>query len=233
MASLEQRLAAFVAAVGADIKALQAGGGGGGGTGVKTSALLPANTPLDGTELVPVVQNGVNRQVTRADLVRTDVQKCMTAAQANTTVTPAPAFQLSTALDVGTWLVKVWVCYRAAAATTGIEMFLRHNGTTTRLVSTWYTLSGSGITTGIANGNADQATTATAQVIEGKGQRASNVASGTTQGVDTPNADQFAVVEGIVVVTAIGALDLMFRSEVATSAVTLMEGTTLEARKVA
>ena len=43
-------------------------GGGGSASGTKVSALPAATTPLDGTGLVPIVQAGVSKQVTVADL---------------------------------------------------------------------------------------------------------------------------------------------------------------------
>jgi hypothetical protein len=125
--------------------------------------------------------------------------------------------------------VKYWICYRSAATTTGIQMYLDHTGTTTRCVGTWYTLTTGGTA---ATGIADQATVATAQMLEGKGQRAAGTASGTMQGVDSANADQFAVMEGIVIVTGSGTMELMFNSEVGGSAVTMMEGTSLTATQV-
>lgn len=155
----------------------------------------------------------------------------LAATQANSTVTPAVVTNLTKAgIVAGTYLFKYWVCYRAAATTTGIEMFVEFTGTVSRLVSTWYTLTTGGAA---ATGVADQATTATAQMLEGKGQRVKNAASGPTQGVDSANADQFAVVEGLMIVTATGDLQLKFRSEVAASAVTMMEGTSLTLTKVA
>jgi hypothetical protein len=63
--SLQTRLEALITAIGADVKALQAGGGG--GSGVKTSA-LPAGGTLDGTELVPMVQGGVTEKTTSREI---------------------------------------------------------------------------------------------------------------------------------------------------------------------
>lgn len=196
----------------------------------KISELPAASLPLDGTELVAVVQGGVTKQVARSDLVVADMVKTLSSNQATTSTTATAATALSTTLGAGTYLVKVWVVYQAAATTTGIQMYLRHTGTTTRCAATWYTLT-TGTTA--ATGVADQSTTSTAQVLEGKGQRVSNTANGAMQGVDTANADQFAVLEGIVIVTASGTLDLMFSTEVSGSAVTLMPGTSLVVTKAA
>jgi hypothetical protein len=192
---------------------------------------LPAAGALTGAELVPVVQSGVTRRTTIGDIRTIDVVKVCAGTQANSTVTAAAITELSASIAPGTYLLKVWFCYRSAATTTGVEFYLRTTGgTVTRCVSTWYTLTTGGAA---ATGIADQATTLTAQMMEGKGQRAAGVASGPMQGVDTANADQFAVMEGIVIVTATTTLDVMFTSEVAASAVTVMEGTTLTLSKVA
>jgi hypothetical protein len=70
-------------------------------------------------------------------------------------------------------------------------------------------------------------------MMEGKAQRASNAATGTTAGVDTANADQFAVFEGVLVSTGAGDIQLLFASEIAGSAVTIMPGAALTLTKVA
>lgn len=158
-------------------------------------------------------------------------RKTLSSTQANSTTTAASATGLETSLAAGTYLVKYWLCYRSAATTTGVEFRLNFaTGAVSRIVGTWYTLTTGGAA---ATGVADQSTTSTAQMLEGKGQRANNAATGPMQGVDTANADQFAVFEAIVVVTTAGTLQLMFNSEVAGSAITLMEGTSIEAKKVA
>lgn len=197
---------------------------------VKGSALGAASA-LDGTETVFVIQGGVLKKSTVADVRLLDIVKTMTATQAESAGTATSITDLATSLAPGTYLVKLWVCYRSAATTTGLQLYLNcSGGTVTRCVATWYSLTtGTTATSGVL----DQATTLTAQMMEGKGQRASNAASGPTQGVDTANADQFLVLEGIVVVTATTTLQTMFNSEVASSAVTIQMGTSITISKVA
>lgn len=198
----------------------------------KISALAAASA-LTGAEEFAVNQGGTSKKATAAQIAAytaTDTVNVLTSTQANSTVTPAAATGLTRSLTAGTYLLKYWVCYRAAATTTGVEFKLNYTGTVSRLVSTWYTLTTGGAA---ATGIADQSTTLTAQMLEGKGQRANNTASGPMQGVDTANADQFAVMEGILIATGSGNLEFQFASEVAGSAVTLMEGTTLTLTKVA
>lgn len=198
----------------------------------KISSLTAASVASAANEFA-INEAGASKKLTAAQLksyISPDTFVVMASDQANSTVTPASVTALEVTTAAGTYLMKYCVCYRAAATTTGIEMFLDHTGTVTRLASTWYTLTTGGAA---ATGIADQATTLTAQVMEGKGQRAKNVASGPMQGVDTAAADQFAVIEGLLIVTVSGTLKLMFRSEVAASAVTMMTGTTLVLTKVA
>lgn len=198
----------------------------------KISALSAVTTPA-GTDELAVNQGGTSKKATAAQIATyaaADTVNVLTSTQANSTTTPAAATGLTRALTAGTYMLKYWVCYQAAATTTGIEFKLNYTGTVSRLVSTWYTLTtGTAATSGIG----DQSTTLTAQMIEGKGQRANNTASGPMQGVDTANADQFAVMEGILIATGSGNLEFQFASEVAASAVTLMQGTTLTLTKVA
>lgn len=196
----------------------------------KVSAFPAAALPLAGTDEVPVIQSGAHKKTTVADL-RDAVQPAVVSTQVNNSNSTTATAALQLTLPVGTYNIKAWLVWQAAATTTGIEFWLNMNtGAVSRCAATWYTLTTGGAA---ATGVADQATTLTAQMIEGKGQRASNAASGPIQGVDTATADQFSVLEGIVVVTTAGVLQLMMRTEVNASQVSLMPGSNIEARKVA
>jgi hypothetical protein len=87
--------------------------------------------------------------------------------------------------------------------------------------------------TSAATGVGDQSTTATAQYVEGKAQRADNTATGTTQGVDTANSSILKIMDALVTVTVSGTLNLMFRSEVAASQASIMQGSVIRVTKVA
>lgn len=198
----------------------------------KISALVAASVAAAANELA-INEAGASKKLTLAQVrayVNADTVAVVGTDQANSTVTAAACTGLDLTVAAGTYLAKYWIVYQSAATTTGIQMYLDHTGTATRMAATWYTLTtGTTATSGVA----DQATTLTAQMMEGKGQRANNVASGPTQGVDTASADQFAVMEGLIIVTVSGTLHLMFNSEVAASAVTIMTGTSLVLSKVA
>lgn len=198
----------------------------------KVSTLPPAGV-LDGTELVPIVQGGVSKQTTVAAISAYDIVKTVAAAASNSTTTPAAVTDLNASLAPGTYLVKVWMVLQTAATTTGVGIHLNCNGgTVTTCAATWYSLTtGTTATSGVM----DQASVAgTFQIMEGRAQRANNITGGPFGGVDTANADQFAVLEGVVVVvTATTTLQVMLTSEVAASAVSMRPGSTLTASKVA
>lgn len=197
----------------------------------KISALTAASA-LDGTELVPVVQGGVSKKTTVADIRVIDIVESLASAATSTSTTPASVTGLEVVLAPGTWLIKTWILWRSAATTTGMGLHLNASGgTVTAIAATWYTLTtGTTATSGVA----DQASAAgTFQTMEGRAQRANNTTGGPFGGVDTANADQFAVLEGIVIVTATTTLQHMLASEVASSQVDLRQGTTVVCSKVA
>lgn len=158
--------------------------------------------------------------------------KVVTATQTNTTVTGAAITDLTaTGLVAGTYRIRCWLVWQSAATTTGAGFWVNMTGTTTRNVGHVYTTTtGTTATTGVA----DQATAAAAfQMIESRAWRTNNTDPGPFGGVDTINADQFAMLEAVVTTTTTGDMQIMFDSEVAASGVSVMAGTTLEYEKVA
>lgn len=156
------------------------------------------------------------------------LQRLSANATANSTTT-LNVVMTTTGLGAGTWKFKFTIIYQAGATTTGVNFSINHTGTVTKVIgSTWY------VTNGGANAvaTADQATDATANLVEGKAMRANNTGVGTTLGVDTLNADCMVVFEGIIVVTVSGDLQLKHASEVAASS-QVMADTCLELEKVA
>jgi hypothetical protein len=201
---------------------------------VKVSALPASTTPDDDDEFY-IIEDGVSKKITAAtlrNLLAVEKVKVVTATQTNTTTTGAAITDLTvTGLAAGTYRVSVWLVWQAAATTTGAGFWINMTGTTTRNVGHVYTTTTGGTaTTGIA----DQATVAaTFQMIESRAWRANNTDPGPFGGVDTANADQFAMLEAVVTTTTSGDLQIMFDSEVAASGVSVMAGTTLEYEKVA
>jgi hypothetical protein len=202
----------------------------------KVSALTAA-TSLAGTDSFYVVVGGVSMRLTFSQLralLGTETSKVVSSTQSNSTVTPAAITALSgDALVAGTYTYKASLLWQSAATTTGMTAYVRGNGgTVTKNVGHHYTTTtGTTATTGVA----DQATVAsTFQTLESRAWRANDTNPGPYGGVDTANADQFSVIEGVIVVTAtLTSFDVMFASEVAASAVTIQPGSTFVYEKVA
>lgn len=200
----------------------------------KVSALTAA-AALDGTEDIPVVQGGTSKRTTPAALKTyigdPDSYYVTGTTQNNSTTTPAAVtFTPTMTLGPGVYMITGLIIYQTAATTTGIETYLNFTGTASRVAAQF-----SEVTTGTtaANGVGEGSTTATAQVMEGKAQRANNTTTGPTQGVDTANAGIMRVIDANLIITASGDLQLMFRSEVAGSQVSIMVGSAFRVSKVA
>jgi hypothetical protein len=200
-----------------------------------------AGSALAGTELIPMIQGGTDKTTT-PDAIKTYfgspmVHYVLSAQVNNSTVTAAAVTGWAVngagttlTVGIGTFVIEGWIVYQTAATTTGIEMFLDHTGTVSRVMATFTEVT---TATSAATGVGDQSTTATAQYVEGKAQRADNTATGTTQGVDTANSSILKIMDALVTVTVSGTLNLMFRSEVAASQASIMQGSVIRVTKVA
>ena len=177
---------------------------------------FPDAGPLDGTELIPMLQAGVEVTGTVEDLVELaeyssrHFSKTVAVRETNSTTTPDTIDAFTQVLEPGTYRLDGLVVYQAATTGTGLQMYVNCvGGTLGRVYMMWYQ-----VTTGTtdATGVGDGATTANNQILEGKTQRDNNLPSGATAGVDTANADVMAILEGVVVVTAETELRIMFNS---------------------
>lgn len=211
----------------------------------KISALTAASVAAAANE-IPINEAGASKKVTLAQIAAFLVEEIVGSSGAagegrttlalssnsadNTTTTQATAMTI-TGVGAGTWRVKGTLVFQAAATTTGIGMVLNHTGTVSRFVSNWIHITTGGAA---ATGVSDQATaTAAGQLVEGKAERVKDTRSSFTVGVDTANADELAVMDAVIIVTATGSLTLSIASEVSASAVRLMAGSILEIDKVA
>ncbi len=156
----------------------------------------------------------------------------LTANSADCTTTAlCSAVMTTTGVGAGTWKYKYTLIYQSAATTTGIGFGIDHTGTVGQIQHMWYHLTtGGAAATGI--GDNDTATAA-GQLMEGKQESVDNTLIGSaTAGVAVVNTDIMAILEGIIVVTGSGNLELKIASEVASSAVRVMADSTLELIKV-
>lgn len=149
-------------------------------------------------------------------------------ATANATTTGVEITSLSVKLQPGTYNFKYTIIYQSSATTTGVKFGVNCSGTQTKLLANLrYQSTG---TIGAAN----QAQAAVAQVGGASARAASTTAPnlGPTASVDTINVDQLAIIEGLIVVTAAGDLELWHASETAAST-QVMAGTNLVIDQIA
>jgi len=154
----------------------------------------------------------------------------LTANSADQTSTTPAAVMTTTGVGAGTWHFRYTVIYQTAATTTGIKLNVNHTGTVTQFQSL-LSISDTSATasTGVGKGIA---TAAIGGVVGSWPERAINTTTFATVGVTDINADILAVLEGIIVVTATGSLELKLGTEIAASAVRLMADSCLELTKV-
>lgn len=154
----------------------------------------------------------------------------LNANSSDVTVTTQTTVITLTGLAAGTYRIKGALVFQAAATTTGIGITLNHTGTLSRFVSNWIHITTGGAA---ATGISDQATAVAAgQLVEGKAERVKDTRSSFTVGVDTANADELAIMDAILIVTASGDLQLKIATEIGGSAVRLMAGSTIEVHKL-
>lgn len=196
------------------------------------NALASASLPIGPTDLIYVEQGGLGKKVTRLDF-SSDTVIALAATQSMNSTTGTAITDFTTSLPPGTYEVKCSLIWQATGATTtGAAFYLNcSGGTVTKNVGHVYTTTtGTTATTGVA----DQATVAaTFQMIEARAWRANNTNPGAFGGVDTQSADQLCILEAIVVVTATTSLQVMFASEVASSAIVMQVGSSLKVNKIA
>lgn len=204
--------------------------GSGGGGGSKISE-LPSASALTSADLVPIVQGGTTKQTTVGDLRIIDTTRRVTANQTSTSTTYAAVTDLTVAsLEPGAYAIRAWLIWQSTAVGTGIGFRVNGvGGTVTQNVGHHYTTTtGTTATTGVA----DQATVAaTFQMLESRAWRANGVDPGPFGGTDTANADQFTMLEAMIVVTATTSLQLQLASETAGTGVSIRTNSYMSLQK--
>ena len=150
--------------------------------------------------------------------------------QSNSTVTPTNVTGLETACPVGTWIFEYYLIIQSGATTTGHRFSVNHDGTVTSFLAQVLWPGG---TTAAADAVDQDFVAAGGQLLSGFYARAKSTAGwGTTLSVDTANADIMYIVQGIMVVSVDGNIELWHGSEVA-AASTVKAGSTLRLTKAA
>ena len=147
----------------------------------------------------------------------------LAADQSNSTTTPTEVAGISLTTGTGVFRFLYWILYQAAAATTGVRFSVNHTGTTTAFVYNRRFPAG---TTASAD-TPDQDSTAAVILSAFTARAKSTTGLGTTTTVDTANADMLEIIEGLMIVTVDGDIELWHGSEVAAQS-TVKAGTSLE-----
>lgn len=159
------------------------------------------------------------------------ITKALSANQTISSATMAKVTNLDQTAGVGTWVFQYYVLYRSDTATVGVKLGVNHSGTVTTFVTE---ATGVEATTAASTGAADQVHAAFGLRSGGSSRAKSTSAAiyGSTS-VDTVNADMLAIINGIMVVTVSGNLELYFGSETTGTGVqTIMKDSSLVLTKI-
>mgnify|MGYP001566972366 CR=1 FL=1 len=158
------------------------------------------------------------------------ITKALSADLSNSTTTLTKVTNLDQTVGVGTWAFKYFIRHQAAATTTGIKFSVNHTGTLTSFVANKRIVeSTTAASTGAQSGAANGVT-----LISGGSARAKSttVPLGTTISADALDADMLTIIEGLMVVTVSGNIELYHGSEVA-AATTVKKDSALIIIKIA
>jgi len=147
-------------------------------------------------------------------------------ATATSSATPTEITGLSNVVAAGTYTFQYFIIYRSTVTTTGVRFAVNHTGTIGAIVynTRWIDASATASTAA-----ADQdMITATGGNVGGFASRArkTTAANGTTISVGAANSDMLMIIEGVMVVSASGNIQLWHGSENANST-QVMAGTSL------
>lgn len=186
------------------------------------------------THEFPANEGGTDKKVTVGQIqALAGVMKTVITsdATANSTTTAARITGMDTTLGAGTYKFEYWIRYVTSVTTTGVKFSVNHTGTVSYIAG-WarYASTGGAAATGAAT---QAGNTATGNLHESWSFRAKSTAAGIgpTVSADT-TGDMLMCIEGTVIVTASGTLELYHASETAAST-TVKAGTMLIVTQVA
>lgn len=203
----------------------------------KISALTAVTTPASGDEFA-VNQGGTSKKVTLSQLVTyfqsvgaNRVRK-LTSDHTLASATATKMTDLDMTLEAGTYVFRYTGIMQSSSTGVGLSFGLNFTGTAAvRAFHLYYPSTGTTQNTGVA----DDVGAATGQLMESNPQTAFSTTTGNlafTGGVATANANIPFVIEGVMVVTASGDLQLYHGSESATNT-TVKAGTSLVVQRTA
>lgn len=197
----------------------------------------PSN-PTSGNQKVYAKTNGKLYALTSSGLETelTDIIQAKSLsvdAATNSTVTGVKITGLDAPLVVGTYVFQYWVRYQSAALTTGVKFGINYTGTSSAFMANMrYASTGGSAATAAAT---QAGATATGNLHESFSRRILSTTApnlGPTVSVDVINADLLVIVEGLLITTGSGNIELWHASEVA-AASTVKVGSSLILTKTA
>jgi hypothetical protein len=197
----------------------------------KISALT-AVTTLTGASELPVNEGGTSKKATitqvvnSLDVIGQSAVKHLGSDHSVSSATATEVTDLSITLVAGSYAFKYFLILQSSATGTGIGLGLNYTGTATRIAAIRYNVtSATTTTTGVATGSIN---TLTGNMVEGWATIAesTSTASMLNTGVVTGGADIYVTVEGVLVVSNGGDLELWHGSEGAV-ATTVESGSSL------
>lgn len=182
----------------------------------KVSALTAATVAAVANE-IPVNEAGGSKKITLAqvqDLL--GIQKVRLGTQHdNSTVTPTAVSGLAVAMVAGTYTFKYHVIYQSAALTTGIRLNVNYTGTKGAFVYQWRWVDVSATASTAVPTQAGVIAAGQVQGAFSSRTAFTTGAGGVTLSVDAINSDMLAIIEGTIVTTGSGNLEIWHGSEVA------------------
>lgn len=191
----------------------------------KVSALTAATAAAAANE-IPINEAGTSKKLT-VSLLRDflgDHKAHLASDHSVSTVAPTKVTSLDTTLVAGTYRFSYWLILQSATTSVGLNFAINYTGTATRIVAMlqW---PDTGVSAALGAMD-DTANAATGQIVAYSNTRVENTTTATmstgTTGVVTADVDHFATIEGIVVTSDGGNLELWHGSETATA--TRVEG---------
>ena len=180
----------------------------------KISALTAVTNVADANEFA-VNEAGTSKKASAAQLRKLIglYKKRVTADVSSTSATLAKVTDLDLTLPAGSYGFQYNCIWQSSSLTCGVSFNVNFSGTQTHIPFLWRWID---VSSTAATGAPTQSDSTTGQVV---GAFASRIARTTTQfgltlSVDVINADLLMIVEGSIVVTVQGDLQLYFGSEV-------------------
>jgi hypothetical protein len=195
----------------------------------KISALT-AVTTLTGASELAVNEGGTSKKATVSQLINNThvvgqvACKHVTTDHSVASATQTEVVDLAVTLAAGTYVFKYWLVAQTSSAGVGLTFALNYTGVATAItyMLMWPDASATAAT-GVVD---DSANAATGQVVGQNVSRAEGTTTATistgTGGASTANVDLFLTIEGVLVASDGGDLELWHGSEV--SAATRVEG---------